>query len=354
MKIKSFLNFFHPRQFATLKYQIVLILFSAIFCTKLFHERATGFSSTDPRPEFKILTPDSVQKFLGSSIGTKVETGLHVENFQKFDMRNGEFIIDLIVWFRFNPSVISLETVGQFSFEKGSIKAISKPKTKLINGLMLAQYDVRLEFTTNLNHRLFPFNDHRIFITLTNKKVSPGELIFESYESDLSLSKNMRISGWEKIDHAATTGYTEALLDRHDPTTKVFHPVSVFSIDFNRVGSRDAYVLILPLFLVLYLSFIGLTFPFIYYKTRISISMGNIAALLGYRFVIEGRAPKVGYFMLTDHIFNIFLTLIFIILCVIISLRREKLETHRGLTFIAIYSAHLVAVYYLVRYWMAA
>ncbi|MCK5632845.1 hypothetical protein KAH94_03790 [bacterium] len=353
MKLKSFFKLFQPAKFATLKYQIVFVALSAIFCAKLFHDKATGFTSTDPQPEFKVLTPDSVRTFLGSSVGAKVETGIHVENFQEFDMRRGRFNVDLIVWFRFNPSVISLETIGKFRFEKGIIKKISKPRTKLIDGIMLARYDVQLIFTTNLNHKLFPFNDHRIFITLANKKVSPGEMVFESYESDLSLSKNMIIAGWKKTNHAVTTGYTEAVLDRHDESTKVFHPVAVFSIDFDRIGARDAFILLLPLFLVMYVSLIGLTFSSEDYGTRLGIATGNIAALLSYRFVIEGVAPKVGYFMLTDHIFNLFLTLSFIIMFISISLRKKEFEYLRGIILMLLHAVHISMIYYLVTYWMA-
>lgn len=351
MNIKSLFSWLDPRKFITVRYQVVIILFSAVFFLYLFHQQAVLFTNTDPHPEIKILTPDSVRKFLGSSVGHKVETGMHIENFQEFDLRKGNFTIDAIVWFRFNPSVISLETISQFSFEKGQIEKKSKPKTKLINGVMLARFDVRLKFTTNLNYRLFPFNDHKIFITLTNKKVTPGELIFESYESDLSLSENMLISGWENVGHSVETGYTEALLDRHDPTTKVFQPVAIFSVDFNQTGTREAFILLLPLFVVLYLSFISLLVVF-EYGTRISLATGNIAALLGYRFVIENAAPKVGYSMVTDLIFNLFLALTFIVFLINIFFGKKEERRWRGIILIILHTTVLISIYYLVKVWM--
>jgi len=351
MNIKSIAQFFSPKKFIQVRYQVVIILLSTLFFFRLFHQKAVLFTSTDPRPEFKILTPDSVRKFLGSSVGHKVETGMYIENFQEFDLRNGEFAVDAIVWFRFNPSVISLETISQFSFEKGEIERKSKPKTKLIDGIMLARFDVRLKFTTNLNYRLFPFNDHRIFITLVNKKVTPGEMVFESFESDLSLSKNMFISGWEKVGHAVQTGYTEALLDRHDPNTKVFQPVAIFSIDFNRTGTREAFILLLPLFVILYLSFMSLLVVF-EYGARVSLATGNIGALLGYRFVIEGAAPKVGYSMLIDHIFNLFLALAFIIFLINVFFEKKGRRPIRGLILVILHATLLIAIYYLVKVWM--
>jgi len=351
MSMRFFTNL--PTKFASFHYQIIFILLSALFCTKLFHEKATEFTSTDPKPEFSILTPESVRDFLGSSIGSKVDAGIHIENFQEFDMRKGLFIIDMIVWFKFNPAIISLDTIGKFTFEKGEIRHKSKPEVKLINDVMFARYNVRLKFTTNLNHRLFPFNDNRIFITLVNKKVSPSELIFESYESDFYLSKNMLISGWEKVDHAVMTGYVQATLDRHDPTTKIFYPLAIYFIDFSRTSARQAFILLLPIFIVLYLMFISLTFAFDRYGTRISLSTGNLAALLSYRFVIENAAPKVGYFMLTDHIFNLFLGMAFFILFLNIAMKREGLTKIRGYALMILHAIHLSVIYYLVRYWMA-
>lgn len=352
MSIKSILGLLHPAKFATLRYQIILITLSACFCLYLFYEKSVEFTSTDPRPELKILTPDSVKNFLGASIGSKVEVGLHIENFQEFNLRDGTFAVDLIAWFKFNPSVISLETIGQFSFEKGKIEEKSKPKTKLINGTMLAQYNVRLRFTANLDFRLFPFNDNRIFIILINKQVSPGDLIFESYESNISLSKNMLIAGWETTNNAVVTGYTEALLDRNDQTTKVFYPIAVFFIDFARTNARQAFILLLPLFVLMYILFISLTFSFEYYTTRLTMASANIAALLSYRFVIEGVAPKTGYYMLSDHIYNIFLVMAFIIFLLNIALREKGSPTVRGWILIFLHSLLLITIYYLVVYWM--
>ncbi len=352
MNIKSILAFFHPAKFATLRYQIILITLSAFFCLYLFYEKSVEFTSTDPRPELKILTPNSVKDFLGASIGSKVEAGLHIENFQEFNLRDGTFAVDMIVWFKFNPSVISLETIGQFTFEKGRIEEKSKPKTKIINGSMLAQYNVRLRFTSNLDFRLFPLNDNRIFIILINKQVSPAEIIFESYESNISLSKNMLIAGWETANNAVITGYTEAILDRNDQTTKVFYPIAVFFIDFARTNARQALILLLPLFVLMYILFISLTFSFEYYTTRLTMASANIAALLSYRFVIEGVAPKTGYYMLSDHIYNIFLVLAFIIFLINIALREKGTPAVRGSILICLHTALLFSIYYLVVYWM--
>jgi hypothetical protein len=352
MNIKSLLGFLHPAKFATLRYQIILIILSSLICLTLFYNKSVEFTSTDPRPEFKILTPDSVQNFLGASVGSQVEVGMHIENFQEFNLRDGTFAVDIIAWFKFNPSVISLETIGQFTFEKGRIEEKSKPKTKLINGTMLAQYNVRLRFTTNLDYRLFPLNDNRIFIMLINKQVSPGDLIFESSESNISLSKNMFIPGWITSNHAVVTGYTEAVLDRNDQTTKVFYPIAVFFIDFARSNARQALILLLPLFVLMYILFISLTFSFEYYTSRLTLASANIAALLSYRFVIEGVAPKTGYYMLSDHIYNIFLVLAFIIFLVNIALREKGTPTVRGSILICLHSILLFAIYYLVVYWM--
>lgn len=352
MGIKSVAKWFYLEKFATIHYQIILILLSTLFFLKLFHEKATGFTSTDPKPEFMILTPEAVKKSLDSSVGQKVEAGIHIENFQKFEMRKGEFVIDTIVWFRFNPAVISLETVGKFSFEKGQILKKSKPKSKLINGIILARYNVRLQFTTNLSFKLFPFNDHRIYISLINKKLSPGELVFESYESDLSLSKNIIITGWKHTNSSVETGYTEALLDRHDPTTKVFYPVAIFAIDFSRVGTRQPLIMLLPLFVILYMAFISLIFPFAFYEIRLKFSTANIAALLGYRFVIENMSPKVGYSMLTDYIFNLFLFLAFIIYLLNMTMRKKGLIKVRGAALLILHIMAVSSIYYLVRYWM--
>jgi hypothetical protein len=319
----------------------------------LLYYPTTVFSPADPAPEVQPLTPEAAKKIGISSKSITVETGMYIENFHEFDLTNNNFVITASIWFKFDPSVISLDTIGQFSFDKGDILSISKPDTKFIDKLLFAQYRIKLKFTTNLNHKTFPLNDHRIYLILTNKFISPKEIIFTASESGLTLSPNMIIAGWENVGHAVMTGYTQAQLERHDTKTTIYNPVVVFSIDFIRSGMRQIFVLVLPLFFVFFLALMTLSLdPAEFAGMRISLSIANISALIGYRFIIENISPKVGYFLLSDHIFNLFLALVFMVFFFHIATLKKAPAFLRGMYLILLHVIFLSVLYYLLVYWI--
>ena len=342
--MNKFFSFIDPRKVTKTSYQITFIILNIILVVAFLKHPITTFISTDPPPLVKPLDP--------RISGTTVEAGMHIENFHVFDLTNNKFILNAIVWFKFNPALISIDSIEKFSFEKGDILLKSKPITKIVGEKVLAQFRIKFSFTSNLNYRLFPINHHRIFITLTNKSVSPKEFIFDSKESSLSLSKNMLVQGWDKKKHATTTGYSVSQLDRHDKTTRIYHPVIVFSIDFVRSGIRQVFVLFIPLFIIFYLSIFTLSLPLEHYVRRITISIGNISAFIGYRFVLERVSPKVGYLMFIDNTFNLLLVLSVLVFMVNIATRDKRYQLVRGITVLAVHIIFLASWFYLCHYWV--
>jgi hypothetical protein len=46
-----------------------------------------------------------------------------------------------------------------------------------------------------------------------------------------------------------------------------------------------------------------------------ALATGGLTSIIAYRFVIQGMSPKVGYFLLSDHIFTFFVSLAFFKFC---------------------------------------
>jgi len=343
--IKKFFRLPNPRNLAQVGDQIFLVALNLIIVILILMKPINTFISTDPPPQIEVV---SRQK---GHIGYKVEAGMHIENFQEFDLTNNKFVLTAIVWFKFNPAVLSLDTIEKFSFEKGDILDRSKPITKLVGNRVLARYRIKFKFTSNLDYKLFPINSHTLYITLTNKTVSPKEMVFEASESGFTLSKNIMVPGWKKTRHEVITGYSESLLDRNDPTTKIEHPVLVFQIDFERSGIRQLFVLFIPLFFMFYLTLFSLSLGKEQYMSRVSVSLGNISAFIGYRFVVEGISPKVGYSMFIDHLFHLLLFVSFFVFFVSLFTKNKEYSMLRGTVILVIHTVFLISWYYLCHIW---
>lgn len=296
------------------------------------------------------VTPAKMREW--GNIPTRVTVGLFINNFPTLDFVNNDFIFDGILWFEFDPALISLNTVSKFSFEKGEILYISEPYTQSTENKFFARYNVRIRFKSDLNYKLFPFDDHRLDIILVNRTIDPSEMIFRSYSSFFDISQSVQFSGWYLHDLLVKTGIYESILERSGTQKIVSQPRVVFSLCLRRQGARSILLILLPLFMIYLITLFSFAFdPKNNSGIIFGLSSAGVTSLLGYRFVIEGMSPKVGYFVLSDRIFILFLCaalceFVFAVVLVRIGKLTPIISILRGLAYILINIVFLCAWYY--------
>lgn len=331
---------------ALANFSVIMIIISGVVVSLLMNRAITRFSSIDKIPEIHSLVPQAMEKF-GSQPGV-VRVGLYIKDFSEFDMLKNSFEFSGIIWFLFDPSIISLDTLGKFSFEKGKIVSLSAPSTKIVEGKLLARYNIRVNIKTNLSYALFPFDSHTLFITLDNNYVTPGEVLFESSFHEVVISPEIAVTDWKVSAVRVYSGYSSAILDKQDKAHVVAHPRIIFAIDYGHAGIRQALTIILPLILVFFMSLFSFALDPKNYASIITLSSGAVTALLAYRFVIENLSPKVGYFMVSDYVFFLVLSAAFIVFFINIGL--VNISTAYKKVFIVLFQLiFVVSMFYLMR-----
>lgn len=286
-------------------FSVYSIVISAMLICYFMYQASQEFISRDPMPELLPLTPATIAQ-MGQP--TEIKVGLYIKDFAEFNIVDNKFEFSGILWFYFDPSIISLATLGKFSFEKGKLLSVSEPSTRIVKGKLLARYDIRVSFKANPTFEAFPFDSHTIYITLDNNNVSPGELIFDSTYDELVLSPELSYAGWKIYGTRVYPGYSVARIDKSNRAYDVAHPRVVFALDFVHSGVRQGILIIFPLLLLFFMSMFTFALDMANYKSSIaSLSAGAITGILAYRFVIDRLAPQVGYFMESDSLFFLFL-----------------------------------------------
>ena len=337
------------------KYQIIAMVLVSTILMGLFFYVFNSFSVFEKQPELHAISPKKLRNLASSA--TQVQVGLYINDFPEFDVRSNSFVFDGIVWFLFDQSAISLETVEKFSFSRGTILQKSPPDTKFIGGNYFAQYNIRVEFKADLNQKYFPFDDHRLYIEMDNKYVTPEELIFASSLSSFLISDDILIISWRPVDREVETGFDVSVLDKFDPDKNVYHPKILFSIDFKRTGIQDIFLIFLPLCLMVFICLFSLGFDPPEESVRVlTLSLSSITGLITYRFVLQSLTPQVGYFILSDCFFLLFLALCFICFCTgLILIHRGKvtpfLAVLRGLVYLFSNVAIVGFSFYFLFYW---
>jgi hypothetical protein len=246
----------------------------------------TDFRFSDPRPELQTISPAVYKEWGGKP--SVVVVGLYITDFPEFNVIKNSFIFDGVIWFEFDPALVSIEAISKFSFEKGEMLERSAPDSKSMDGKLFLQYHIRVRFSTNLNFAFFPFDDHRIYIALINRFVSPVEMIYDADLSNFSVAKTVFTAGWLPVDYAVTAGYAHANLNEFDQRKKINYPKVVFSIDFQREGIQGILLIILPLILICFIGLYAFALdPKHNASLMLSLASGSIASMIAYRFVIQ-------------------------------------------------------------------
>lgn len=336
-------------------YQVLTLALSFSIVLFLGWRAIRLFRPLEQWPEVKSIVPEKLKEWGGEPVA--VDVGFYLTNWHLFDEVKSDFIVDGVVWFQFDPALISLDTIEKFSFEKGEILGKSEPSTKLIDKKLFVEYKIRLRFTSTLNQQFFPLDDHHVYMTLVNTYVSPTELIFQAYKSDFTISKQIYIPGWHLIDRSVRAGYEEGYFSKFDTRKVIRYPEVVFMLDFGRSGFSLIFLIFLPFFLIFFISIFWFGFEPDKTTNIMSLTTGALASLIAYRFVIQNMTPKVSYFLLSDHIFTFFLALSFTSFVIALVWIRQgtmslAMIRMRGIAFISFHLLFIGVWYYLLFMWV--
>jgi len=286
--------------------QLVLTCISVSIISFGLYKRIGEHIFTDKVPEIQYFTPDTLREFKTSPVA--ITTGLNIDKFQEFDMEQNNFIFSGTLWFSFDPGAISLKTLEKFDFAKGKILERTQPDMRYMHEKLLVRYRVKVQFTTPLDYKDFPLDNHRIFLKLTNTDLYPEEVIFDTAEKNFIVQASVKDSGWKFVGKDVESGFAITQLTAGKKEVLNSYPVAIFILKFLRDGIRYALSIFLPLLFLFYL----MLFTFSLDPDRaIPVGSAIVTALLAYRFVIERISPQgVGYFMLSDQLFFLLLGLI--------------------------------------------
>jgi hypothetical protein len=291
--------------------QVLFIFLSSCIIWFCLSKRISTFKTNDPKQPLIHITPETYNAFGGFPDIIKI--GLHITQFRAFNIIANEFDFDGIIWFEFNPDTLSLQTLEKFIFKNGDVISKSLSDTQIINNQLLVRYNIRVKCNNQLNYASFPLDNHTLTFTVANYLISPSTALFASSVSEFIIKAQTESFGWEQVDHRVTTGIEKTEIDTHDENTTSHYPVAQFSIDYERYGTRYTLSILLPLLLIFYLTLFSFSCG---EEGGLNLTIGGVTATLGYRFVIENFSPKVGYFMISDVLFFLFLgctALIFVI-----------------------------------------
>jgi hypothetical protein len=326
-------------RFAHPSYQFVLMGILIFFIFKSVDRICNNFYTSDELPVLQLFK-DQDQQIFSKSIGC----GFYLKNFIEFNHINNKFVINGTIWFESPQEIMSL--LDKFSVGKGEIIYKGDPVVSEINGKSITEFDLRLEFPANLTYKYFPLEDHVISFTIANAHLAKRGFTLKSQEDDFQISPTLYVDGWKIFQKKVFSGYEKIKIGR----AEVLNNRVVFSIDFLQTSKRLFMLIVTPLIICMFLSFMAFSIDFARFEPLMNLVLSSIAAIIGYRFVIETLSPKVSYFIFSD----VFFMLILVFTCAAFFLNafyREKIAKIVDWVVIAIYLLFLISWFLMLRWW---
>lgn len=340
-------RWFDLSRFIAVREQVFLFFITIIFVILLMSFPYKGINPMEKSVHPKPITMETVQRWGHEPI--KVQTGLTVTDFIKFENIKNSFVIDAIVWFEFNPQKISLDHIGLFGFESARIMTKSRPVVEKKEHNIIARYYVRIKFEGYLNHERFPVDDHCLQLDLYNSALRADEAAFIINPEDFNISPKINISGWKIKKHYVKTGYEDVAVINKEV---IEHPQAIFYIVIDKKNIKQLILILLPLLSIFFFCMFSLSLTS---SSAISMVLVSISALLAYMFVINGMSPASGALMLSDYFVILFLCEIFCIflvhmLCIVNAnqVTETKINNIKGLMVIVLYIVLYSMLAYLI------
>lgn len=327
-------------------FQILLLILSFLLFIGFLYRPIVDFEPVNSQPAIF----EAPVHFADTKPAIPIKTGLAITDFLKFDVIKNEFEVNAIIWFIFNPQQVSQEMIEKFTFTKGDITYKSNPVVTQIDATTKkVLYFIRVRFSTIPNYRRFPLDDHYLFLNLINTQMLSEKIVFEVDE--YILSPNLYAAGWTIVHHESRAGFGKTEIGENQILVQ---PKVSFSIGLAKRDFRQLLIIMLPLLLIFYCGIFALSLKNI--GESIALILASITGLTAYSFVIQTLSPSVGYLMLCDYMFLLFLAATFMIFFIIILdaapehiLSKKALETTKAFAIIVIYVLILAAWYYLTN-----
>jgi len=292
----------------TSRFQQIFLFFVVLYIVSLLFLQYRWDYFSEKNVEINNITTTTEE------ISQKIEAGLRINSFPKFNFYKNEFIMNAIVWFKFPEGTESLDTISRFNFKNGKISSKSHPVIQKAEDNIIVSYQVRAKFSTPLSYEYFPVSNHKLTIILENKTISPSEAYFDSKDHDLDVLKSINTGNWKLTERYVQSGYTQTQLHQEKGTIDASFPAVVFTIDFKNRNLRHFITLYLPLFLLFFVIFISMLIRLSAISSRISVVVSAMPILALHSLVIESASPPGSHLTKLDQTYLVLILLSLFIL----------------------------------------
>lgn len=248
---------------------------------------------------FLALFTQNIMAVNASGDPVTVKVGVWFVNVEKVDLIANSYKLDFYLWFKFNPSEISLEEVKDFEFING---APTKYEISANETQGYLEYRVRGDFIKTFDFTRYQFETHELAVELEHKNLDISTLVFEEDPSS-TIEETASVAGWDLGDFQ--TSVTE-----HSYGEETFSRF-VFSVTLKRPALSSFIKTVLPISVITTISLLAFFISPQNFAQRIGLGVTTLLSATAFHLSLINAIPPTGYLTLADRmmlsIYTIFL-----------------------------------------------
>lgn len=167
-------------------------------------------------------------------------------------------------------------------------------------------------FSQPLDLRDFPLDEQTLSLTVVSVGHRDHQVVFVPYTGDESgIADVLSVSDWQILGH-------ELIMGTYEPFESADEvPSATFAIKAHRLRGYYMLKIVLPLALILGMSYLVYWVPMDQMSTRISVVVTSMLTLIAYRFTLGNLLPKISYMTRLDTFVMLSTILVFVNLLVV-------------------------------------
>ncbi|MEM2767201.1 MAG: hypothetical protein QXQ47_02660 [Candidatus Bathyarchaeia archaeon] len=218
-----------------------------------------------------------------------VMVGVWLVNVEKIDLAASSYRLDFYLWFRFNPSEISLKELKEFEFVNGFP---TKYEVEVDEDQGYLEYRVRGDFIKTFDFTRYPYETHKLTVELEHKNLNASSLRFIEDKTS-GIDDGVNVAGWDignfevgETDHA----YGDQTFSRF-----------VFSITLKRPLLSAFVKSVLPVAVITTISLLTFFISPQNFSQRIGLGVTTLMSATAFHLSLLSGIPPVGYLTLADR-----------------------------------------------------
>lgn len=255
-----------------------------------------------------------------------VDVGVYVHHVPEIDLRSNTYLLDFYLWFRWTGSIDPTKTF-EFTNAVESWDQLRTPiyvgddgaaRAELLDGGVKYQvFHVHGRFQHAFPLQDYPFDRQEIVVAFEDSQNVVGSLVYRVDTQSTGYHSSITLPGWN-VRGARTTitheRYTTNFGDLRLPTSGDTYSHFTYALQLDRPVSGYLAKVLVPLGIVLLISFVVFFMHPRYFEARVTISLTNLISAVALQLSAASDLPNVGYLVLLDRIYHLCYLTIFLCL----------------------------------------